>query len=382
MYDPFGLPFYPLIFQILMVLTFALHIIFVNLTLGSSFFAFYFNLKKEEEFKNLSFTLKKSIPPIFSVAILLGIAPLLFIQTIYDYFWYSSNVFSGFFVILFIFVLMVAFTLFYIYYIYEKTTNWIGAIAFILISFAGIIMHVLNIQMLYSNKWIKFWHPSSFGKLNVFEVYRFLHFFFASLAIAGFLILLNSWYLKKKGLTEEIYNFRAKLGMKILFIFSILQAISGIWWLLMVPQKFKFHFKFTTIISVLLFFVFFYFIIKGMKNPLKFFYHVSISLFALILAMVINRENLRVLFLKESGFNLSSYPLNIHFPSFILFLITFLIAVLVTIFLLSVVHKAGLKKGNFEENFLNKIGNLSIIFLLLWIVFVAGMGIFIYVKNI
>lgn len=383
MYDSFGLPIYPIIFQVLMVLTFSIHILFVNLTWASSFLAFYFDLKNEEKYKKLSYTLKRAIPSLFSVAILMGIAPLLFIQTIYDHFWYSSNIFSGIYLILFLFALMLAFSFLYIYYLKEKAPRWLGGISFLLISFAGIIIHVLNIQMLYSEKWALFWHPSSFGRLNIFEIYRFLHFFFASFALAGFFLLINSWYLKKKGETEEIVDFRSKLGIKIFLIFSVLQAISGIWWLVMVPGKFKFYFYHLTITSIILFLILLHFMVKGLKNPLKYFYHLGITLFVLILMMAANRESLRVLFLKESGFSLSQYPINIHFPSFVLFLITFVLAILISIFMLSVIYRVGLKKEEVEDTpFIKNIGSLSVLGLILWVVIVAGMGIIIYVKNL
>ncbi|MEJ5166133.1 MAG: hypothetical protein WHV67_03800 [Thermoanaerobaculia bacterium] len=383
MYDAFGLPIYPIIFQILMVLTFSIHIIFVNLTWASSFLAFYFDLKKEEKYKKLSFTLKRALPSLFSVAILMGIAPLLFIQTIYDYLWYSSNIFSGIYLILFLFALMIAFSFLYLYYLKENSPKWLGAVSFILISFAGIVIHVLNIQMLYMSKWGQFWHPSSFGKLNIFEIYRFLHFFFASFAIAGFFMLTNAWYLKKRNTDEEIVKFRSELGLKIFFIFTILQAISGIWWLVLVPGKFKFYFNHLTITSIVLFLVLLHFMLKALKNPLKYFYHISITLFVLIITMAANRESLRALFLKESGFSLKDYPLNIHFPSFLLFLITFLLAILATIFMLSVIFKLGLKKEEVEDTpFIKNLGSLSVIGLILWVLIVAGLGVIIYVKNL
>ena len=34
--DPTGVPFYPIVFQVLMVLTFSMHIVMVNLALGSA----------------------------------------------------------------------------------------------------------------------------------------------------------------------------------------------------------------------------------------------------------------------------------------------------------------------------------------------------------
>lgn len=382
MYDKFGLPFYPLVFQFLMVLTFALHIIFVNFTWGGAILSFYFGLKKEEKFKELSLSIGKSLTIFFSLAMLFGIAPLLFVQTIYDYFWYSSNVFSGIYTLSFIFVLMFAFSLIYINYFSSKGPKFLNLLSFLLLSFAGVIMHTLNVQLLQISDWIKFWYPSSLGKLNHFEIYRFLHFFFASIAISGFFLLLNAYYLKKKGKSEEIVNLRADLGIKIFFYFTIIQAISGIWWLLMIPWKFKFYLNHFTIASILIFIILLYFTIKALKNPLKYIYHLSINLFILILFMSANRESLRFMILKESGFSLSNYPLNLHYPSLILFLITFLLAIFVSFFFISLSFKSGMKDEKLESLFLNKLAKISIYGLILWILVVGGLGIYIYVKPL
>ncbi len=383
MYDNFGLPFYPIVFQILMVLTFALHILFVNLTWGGTFLSFYFNFKKEEKYKNLSFTLRRSIPALLSIAILLGIAPLLFIQTIYDYFWYNSNIFSGIFVLLFIFSLMAGFSLVYYHYLSSKNPNWAQILAFILLTFSAFIMHVLNVQLLQNQSWGTFWNPSSLGKLHYFEIYRFLHFLVPSFALTGFFLILNSWYLKKKGVLEEIYDFRAKLGAKIFFYFTIIQALVGVWWLLMIPKEFKFYLNHFFILGIVLFLILLYFSYKALKNPFKNLFPLSILVFITVLIMAINRESLRVLYLKEGGFSLSNYPLNIHYPSLILFLITFLLAIFVSVFLITVVFKGGLKEGILEEdNSLKILGKFSIIGLLLWIGIVGIFGIIIYVKNL
>ncbi len=383
MYDNFGLPFYPIVFQILMVLTFALHILFVNLTWGGTFLSFYFNFKKEEKYKNLSFTLRRSIPALFSIAMLLGVAPLLFVQTIYDYFWYNSNIFSGIFVLLFVFSLMAGFSLAYYYYLSSKNPNWAQILSFIFLTFSAFIMHVLNVQLLQYQNWGNFWNPSSLGKLNYFEIYRFFHFLIPSFALTGFFLILNSWYLKKKGVSEEIYDFRAKLGSKIFFFFTIIQAIVGIWWLLMIPKEFKFYFNHSFILGVILFLVLLHFSYKTLKDPFKNLFPLSILVFITVLIMVINRESLRVLYLKKWGFSLSNYPLNIHYPSLILFLITFLLAIFVSVFLITVVFKGGLKEGILEEdNSLKILGRFSIIGLLLWIGIVGISGVIIYVKNL
>ncbi|MCS7149543.1 MAG: hypothetical protein N2Z40_02295 [Caldimicrobium sp.] len=67
--DPMGVPFFPQVFQILMVVTFALHIIFVNFVVGASLFAVYGTLKGGEYWARLSSQIlfKMLFLPLFSL---------------------------------------------------------------------------------------------------------------------------------------------------------------------------------------------------------------------------------------------------------------------------------------------------------------------------
>lgn len=55
-----------------------------------------------------------------SLLIVLGVAPLLFTQVIYDPNWYTINTLSGLWVVIFIYCLLVAYSIFYWYYYANK----------------------------------------------------------------------------------------------------------------------------------------------------------------------------------------------------------------------------------------------------------------------
>ena len=93
--DPMGVPFFPVVFQALMVLLFAFHIIFMNFALGTSFLSAYGWLRSGERWTRLSRSMVRATTVNLSMTILLGIAPLLFVQVIYDPFWYASNMLSA-----------------------------------------------------------------------------------------------------------------------------------------------------------------------------------------------------------------------------------------------------------------------------------------------
>ena len=118
MRDPAGVPAHPLLFQGLMVLTWVFHIAFVHLTLGAAAVAIYAFRKVEQGpyWARLSMAMTKVTKVGVSLLIVLGVAPLLFTQVIYDPQWYVSNVLSARWAIAFIFTLIVAYCLWFAFY--------------------------------------------------------------------------------------------------------------------------------------------------------------------------------------------------------------------------------------------------------------------------
>ena len=93
--DPAGAPAHPLIFLVLGVVTFALHLTAVNVMLGTLGLAAWGAFSKNPYWQRLAGALGTTAKVAVSVAIVLGVAPLLFVQVIYDPFWYTSNVTLG-----------------------------------------------------------------------------------------------------------------------------------------------------------------------------------------------------------------------------------------------------------------------------------------------
>ena len=82
--DPMGVPLYPVVFQLLMVLTFALHILFVNFVVGGLLISLWGRFRRAERWQRLSATTARIATISVSFAVLIGVAPLLFVQVIYD----------------------------------------------------------------------------------------------------------------------------------------------------------------------------------------------------------------------------------------------------------------------------------------------------------
>ena len=104
-----------------------------------------------------------------SFAIVLGVAPLLFVQVIYDPFWYTSNVISAWWVLIFLGLLIIGYLALYRVYGLNHTyatdgtplphqgemrgVFWLAG-AFVIMIACGVIMHAVSNQALFPQEWV------------------------------------------------------------------------------------------------------------------------------------------------------------------------------------------------------------------------------------
>jgi len=386
MQDPTGIPAPAMIFQFLMILTFMIHIVFVNLTLGTSILSVYGIMSKEPFWNHLSQRLPRVTTVSISMTILFGVAPLLFVQTIYDPFWYTSNNLSQWWVIGFIFILILAYLLTYIIYlrgIEGRTKPFIAFVAVALFIIAGIIMHGINYQMLMPEKWGE-WYAGN-GKINAYgtnlhaiSIPRLFHFLVPSLAVTGIFMMLYSWYLRtRQDINQEYLSFVSKKGAGIAFYFTLLQMLFGIWWLFSIRSELRFYTEPFFIISVVSAIFLLHNLYLARKMPEKFALSSGIIAVITIFFMSLSREVLRMKYTGLYGYSIYDYKVSIDIVSPTLFLLTFLIGIYVTGYLLTMAFKTGKTGGTFVPNIrLERWGNYSVILLILWIAAFFLIGIF------
>lgn len=393
MQDPMGAPFYPIVFQILMVLTFSLHIIFVNLTIGTSAIAVYSHIKKGGYWPRLSTAMAKATPVNVSMAILLGVAPLLFVQVIYDPFWYASNTLSASWAMLFVIFMMTGYGLAYVFYLKRQKTKssgivMAGVVSLALFVLSGIIMHSLGYQLLQPEKWLD-WYvnggrvDTSGSSLHSFHVSRFLHFMAPSFAITGVFMMLYAWYFKDRAdMDKEYLGWVGKIGAKTAFIFTVIQAIIGFWWLLSLPGGFNFITNPFFLIALVLGIGLLLFLYTAKGDPNKYALPVAAIAFVTIFGMSYAREALRTLYLGRFGYSIFEYKVNLNIGSTILFLCTFAMGLVIISYFLTVVFKSGRMAGQYDASpSMHQWGKINITLLLIWIAIVAGLGIVITARN-
>lgn len=245
---PLDLPLPEWLLVVLLVVSFLAHLVFVNLMLGGSVLTLWAQFKglKDKEYDTLAHEIAKTITVNKSLAVVLGVAPLLSINTLYTVYFYSANALTGLMWISIIPLVTFAFLLTYLHkYTWHKLENnkalHISIIAAAVLVFLFIpLIFLTNINlMLFPEKWGTVrGFVSALALPNVFP--RYLHFLSASMAVTGLFLF---WYFGRKNYPFERYfttltryHIRKK-AYSLAFAFSLFQFMIGPVVLLTLPAK-------------------------------------------------------------------------------------------------------------------------------------------------
>ena len=312
-------------FQVLLILTFLLHLILMNFILGGSLLTLWDAFRKKT-FRRESTT----IPTLIALTINLGVPPLLFLQVIYGNFFYSSSVIMASPWILVIPVLILAYYGAYIYVfktkkapVFAKTSLTITAIFLLYIAFMLVNNNTL---MLRPERWEMYFANQSGWQLNFGEPTlwpRYLHFITAAIAVAG--LGKAVYYHFKKNIAEKEKSHEKTRGLKIFGFATMIQVIIGIWFWLSLPESIWKMFMgvdlFATIWLMLGIAVALFLIYSSTQGKFK---TTTFLLVFLLLNMVINREMVRHAYLKDIG-NPANLSVSPEYGSLAMFLVVFLI---------------------------------------------------------
>ena len=394
MRDPAGIPAVPVLFQFLMVLTWVFHIAFVNLTLGAaalSVYAFYVR-SDDPHWQRLSIALTKVAKVGVSLLIVLGVAPLLFTQVIYDPQWYASNVLSARWAIIFIGSLIVAYCLWFAFYWsnHEGAKRHIGlyAIAALgLFLMDGLIMHVLSYQSIQPEKWMEWYAPggvvdTSGSRLHAIEWPRFLFIIALSAPAVGiFLVAYSDYFASHAGQPKAYLAFARGLGRGLGFWGFTAALPLLIWWHLDLPRQTGLiwqPFGWLMVLAILL--------VANVARDERGNVHgyVLVGLGGGILAMLaVWREVVRATYLASFGYVIYDYKVNVDWPSMFLFFATLLgVGGLVGGFFLSLLYRSGKQQGRYQaSSAIARLGTGSVAVLTLWIAVFFVYGASIYIRN-
>lgn len=261
---PLPLPAAEALMKTLLVLSFLAHILFVNLMVGGVWIGFYYQLRglKNPMYDGLARAIADTVTVNKSMAVVLGVAPLLLINTLYTVYFYSANALTGHAWIMIVPVVTVAFLLTYLHkYTWDLLASHrllhlgiaaLAAVCFALIPF--IFLANVNL-MLFPERWSDvrgflsaLWLP------NVLP--RYFHFVAASLAITGLFLVGYFRRYQPEQMAQQLGLSREEVlrqGYLVAFSVTALQFVLGPLLLFTLPSRgFSLYMLLSIFIGVLL----------------------------------------------------------------------------------------------------------------------------------
>lgn len=245
---PLPLPLPEGILVFILILSFLLHILFINLMVGGGILTFWYELKglKNKDYDLLAREIASTITVNKSLAVVLGVAPLLSINVLYTIYFYSSNALTGNIWIGIVPWVAVSFLLLYLHkYTWDQLASnkvlhlgilALGVGSFLLIPF--IFLTNINL-MLFPERWHEIHgFTSALFLPNVFP--RYFHFIVASLAITG--VFLAYWFGRNSYSLDGSFQFLNKQEIRkqmlnLALLTTLAQFIFGPLLFLTLPAK-------------------------------------------------------------------------------------------------------------------------------------------------
>lgn len=243
--DPTAIPGPVWLFQVLLVFTFFLHLLFLNLTLGGTLLAAVSQIAAGGRENDCRTALARRLMGInaygISLTITTGIAPLLFVQLLYQRFFYSATILIG--SAWFLLVVLLA-TGYYAAYAYKFRgapargsggTVWLtlSAVTFLLVAMVHVAVNLIHSQperwaAVADRPWSVLADPVFFPRL--------VHFVLAGIGLSALLV---SWWAARQaaaGRDLQTNTEIAKLAWKWTLWTLLLQIVDGFVLLLVLPR--------------------------------------------------------------------------------------------------------------------------------------------------
>jgi len=343
------------VFEFLDIFTLVIHLLLMNIVVGGCIITFFSRLKASDQplIESLPGSFVNKIPSVLALAITFGVAPLLFIQVLYGHFIYSSSILMAVYWILVVPLLIIAYYGIYIHA--REYVSWRGlSIAALGVSSVILlyimITYVNNMTlMLQPEKWKGYFSNRGGTLLNLGDptfIPRFLHFLTAAIAVAG-LFGAIVWYTRRKKGTVETAQAEEKIktGLKIFAIATAHQVVIGTWFLIALPRQIMSGFMGGNILYTIVLVIG---IAAGIAALITAFLGKLVPATALLLVtvifMVINRANLRSLYL-EKYFDPASLKLSPQYSVMLLFFVVFIIGLVVVAYMLRTAFAAKTDQG-------------------------------------
>ena len=236
--DPAPLPGPPWLFHLLWLVTFTVHLLFVNTVLGGTLLAALYPAARKGGRETRTLLVEVNSWTI-SLAVTFGIAPLLFMQVILGRFFYSATILVAWAWLGLLGLLMVGYYLNYVAKFRLRAGRdaglaiWLAAVCFLGIAVIQVVISLLHMQ---PDRWAAVAASGWAALADPTFVPRLLHFVLAALSMAGALLAWVAVRRAGRGGDAETNRAMAGFGIRAALIATVLQLADGFWLLLALPE--------------------------------------------------------------------------------------------------------------------------------------------------
>lgn len=394
MRDPAGIPSHPVVFQVLMIFTWIFHIAFVHMTLGTAALAIYafYKRRPNTHWEQLSMAMTKAAKVGVSLLIVLGVAPLLFTQVIYDPQWYTASVLSARWLIAFIFTLIIGYCSWFVFYYsnHEGAKKRLGVFALIglaLFLLDGLIMHVLAYQSLLPDQWMSWYAPggvvdSRGAKLHAIQWPRYIFIISLSLPAVGLYLMAYADYFRDRADRAPAYlAFARALGHRLAMVGLVLSFVLLLAWQFVHPGATGLTWHPVGWLLAVSLLAFAWWLRRAGDRVHG--YLPMLAGLGVLGILAVWRELIRIRYMIPFGYDIRDYTVHADWPSMVLFFSTFIgVGGLVGGFFLLTIYRAGRVQGLYTaDRTVARMGTAAVVVLSLWITIFFAYGIAIWMRN-
>jgi hypothetical protein len=239
--DPMPLPAPVWLLRTLLLLTFFLHVLFMNCLLGGTAVALVCTMRRKSSpfAKRLAGDSGRLLPSVFAFTITLGVAPLLFLQVMYGQLLYASSILIG---VPWLAIIGMVVLAYYSVYFFSmkgqepngKTTVALAVVVVLLAAIAFIYSNNFTL-MLAPQRWLELYRSNPGGvNLNWSEpslLPRYLHFVLGAFAVCGLGLVVMGLRKQENGYRQWLID----QGSLLFTGATILNFGVGFWFLAKLP---------------------------------------------------------------------------------------------------------------------------------------------------
>jgi hypothetical protein len=229
-------------FELLLILTFFAHLLFMNAMLGTALIALVREMRTPATDPPPCRDIAGKLPYTIAFAVNFGVAPLLFLQVLYGHFIYTSSILMGVYWLSIIGLLILAYYSAYLYKMADGLSATarrltIGTSLLLLLTIAFFFVNNMTL-MLTPQAWDVYFQRPGTTLLNLADpilIPRYLHFVVASVAVGGLFLAMLAYFQRKKG--EPGAEKRLHAGMQWFTSATVVQIGIGILFFFSLPKN-------------------------------------------------------------------------------------------------------------------------------------------------